>query len=154
MTWIKPSSRWMAHRCGWATKPGQERALAVEVTRAGFAWALEHACLSHFEPDVHGTREVWAEQKRTSPVRVQWDPERDLLHRPLDHRSTQAGLGGEAVERYVGEWTTSLTDATGTMREIAALVAAGDLDAAEAALPQETPYPLPDHIARRLGATA
>ena len=29
MTWIKPSFRWMMYRCGWATKPGQERVLAV-----------------------------------------------------------------------------------------------------------------------------
>jgi len=36
MTWIKPSFLWMMYRCGWATKPGQERVLAVEITRAGF----------------------------------------------------------------------------------------------------------------------
>ena len=35
MTWIKPSFLWMMYRCGWATKPGQERVLAVEITRAG-----------------------------------------------------------------------------------------------------------------------
>ncbi|MER6988736.1 DUF4291 domain-containing protein [Saccharopolyspora hirsuta] len=153
MTWIKPSFRWMAYRCGWATKPNQERVLAVEITRDGFEWALEHACLSHYEPDVHGTREQWAEQKRTSPVRVQWDPERDLHHRPLDHRSIQVGLGGEAVPRYADDWIVSLTDVTPVMRRTAELVAAGNLDAARAELPEETPYPLPEHIARRLGAT-
>ena len=30
MTWIKPSFLWMMYRCGWATKPGQERVLAVD----------------------------------------------------------------------------------------------------------------------------
>ncbi len=39
MTWIKPSFRWMAYRCGWARKPDQERVLAVEITREGFEWA-------------------------------------------------------------------------------------------------------------------
>lgn len=34
MTWIKPSFLWMMYRCGWATKPGQERVLAVRITRA------------------------------------------------------------------------------------------------------------------------
>src|SRR4051812_5401301 len=36
MTWIKPSFLWMMYRCGWATKAGQERVLAVELTRTGF----------------------------------------------------------------------------------------------------------------------
>ncbi|MER7081708.1 protein of unknown function [Saccharopolyspora kobensis] len=153
MTWIKPSFRWMAYRCGWATKPGQERVLAVEITREGFEWALEHAGLSHFEPDTHGTREQWAEQQRASPVRVQWDPERDLRLRPLGHRSIQIGLGGEAVHRYVDDWITGIADVTPVMRGVAELVAAGDLEAARAGLPQEEPYPLPDRITRRLGAT-
>jgi hypothetical protein len=56
MTWIKPSFLWMMYRCGWATKPGQERVLAVEITRAGFEWALEHACVSHFDPAQHRDR--------------------------------------------------------------------------------------------------
>ena len=50
MTWIKPSFLWMMHRSGWATKPGQERVLAIEITRAGFEWALSHAALSHYDP--------------------------------------------------------------------------------------------------------
>jgi hypothetical protein len=49
MTWIKPSFGWMMHRSGWAAKPGQERILAIEMTCAGFDWALDHACLSHFD---------------------------------------------------------------------------------------------------------
>ncbi|SCL54283.1 protein of unknown function [Micromonospora yangpuensis] len=40
MTWIKPSFLWLMYRCGWATKPGQEHVLAVEITRDGFEWAL------------------------------------------------------------------------------------------------------------------
>ncbi|MFI0469372.1 DUF4291 domain-containing protein [Saccharopolyspora sp. 5N102] len=153
MTWIKPSFLWMAYRCGWATKPDQERVLAVEITREGFEWALEHACLSHYEPDTHGSREAWASAKRASPVRVQWDPERDLHHRPLNHRSIQIGLGGAAVDRYVDDWTVSITDVTPLMRKTAELVAVGNLEAAEAALPAEAPYPLPWRIGQPLGAT-
>lgn len=40
MTWIKPPFGWMMHRSGWAAKPGQERVLAIEITRGGFEWAL------------------------------------------------------------------------------------------------------------------
>ncbi|MEV0086015.1 DUF4291 domain-containing protein [Saccharopolyspora sp. NPDC050642] len=154
MTWIKPSFLWMAYRCGWATKPDQERVLAVEITREGFEWALEHACLSHYEPDVHGSREEWAAAKRVSPVRVQWDPERDLHHRPLNYRSVQIGLGGVAVDRYVDDWTASIEDITPLMRKTAELVAAGNLEAAGATLPTERSYPLPEHIGRPLGATS
>lgn len=53
MTWVKPSFRWMMYRCGWATKPGQERVLAVEITRSGFEWALAHSCPSSFDRDRH-----------------------------------------------------------------------------------------------------
>ena len=53
MTWIKPSFLWMMYRCGWATKPDQERVLAITITRAGFEWALAHSSLSH-EREQHG----------------------------------------------------------------------------------------------------
>src|SRR5690348_9759495 len=67
MTWIKPSFLWMMYRCGWATKPGQERVLAVEITRFGFEWALEHACLSHYDRLRHPDRQAWASQLKSQP---------------------------------------------------------------------------------------
>lgn len=33
MTWIKPSFLWMMYRCGWGTKEGQERILAIDMDR-------------------------------------------------------------------------------------------------------------------------
>ncbi|GAB3932557.1 hypothetical protein GCM10027614_01960 [Micromonospora vulcania] len=74
MTWIKPSFLWMMYRCGWGFKPGQEHVLAVEITRAGFEWALGRSCLSHYDADRHASRQAWSEQVKISPVRVQWDP--------------------------------------------------------------------------------
>ena len=35
MTWIKPSFLWLMHRSNWGQKGGQERVLAVRVSRAG-----------------------------------------------------------------------------------------------------------------------
>lgn len=153
MTWIKPSFRWMAYRCGYAGKPGQERVLAVDITREGFHWALSHAALSHYAPAVHGDPGVWAAQMRTCPVRVQWDPERNLKHGPLPHRSIQIGLRGEAVRRYVEEWITAIEDVTDVMRSMGALVAADRVEEARALLPAERPYRLPDDLAARLGAS-
>jgi len=58
MTWIKPSFNWMMYRSGYATKPGQEVVLGIDITREGFAWALEHAVLAGFDPFVHSSREA------------------------------------------------------------------------------------------------
>ncbi|WP_446220185.1 DUF4291 domain-containing protein [Micromonospora sp. IBHARD004] len=146
MTWIKPSFRWMMYRCGWARKPGQERVLAVEITRAGFEWALAHACASGFDPRLHADRAVWRRQLRASPVRVQWDPERSLRLAPLPHRSLQVGLSGEAVHRYVDEWLVGLTDVTPVAWAIRDRLTAGDDAGAAALLPVERPYPLPPEV--------
>jgi hypothetical protein len=153
MTWIKPSFLWMMYRCGWATKPGQERVLAVTIARSGFEWALEHACLASYTPALYGSHDAWLERQRASPVRVQWDPERSLRLGRLEHRSIQVGLGGEAVERYVDEWIVGIEDVTPLTREIAGLVAAGKEDAARALLPAERPLALPAHVAAAVGAT-
>src|SRR6185436_8806180 len=101
---------------GCATKPGQERVLAVEITRAGFEWALANACLSHFYPGHYPDHAAWASRLRESPARVQWDPERSVQLGPLPYRSLQLGLSGEAVGRYVDEWTVAITDITPTCR--------------------------------------
>ena len=141
MTWIKPSFLWMMYRCGWGTKEGQETVLAVEISREGFAWALRHACLSHYEPTLHADHADWRRRLKLSPARVQWDPERDPHLRPLPHRSLQLGLSGEAAVRYADEWLVTVTDVTPLAREIHALVRNGDRSAAGRLLPDEPPYP-------------
>jgi hypothetical protein len=153
MTWIKPSFLWMMYRCGWAAKPGQERVLAVEISRTGFEWALAHACLSHFDPRRHPDQGAWADSLRASPVRVQWDPERSLTLQPLPYRSLQVGLSGDAVRRYVHEWTVAITDVTPLAREIRGRLDAADQAGATALLPPEQPYPLPAELAGPLGET-
>ncbi|MEU0036369.1 DUF4291 family protein [Streptomyces sp. NPDC006333] len=65
VTWIKPSFLWMMYRCGWGSKDGQETVLAIEITREGFEWALEHAWLAHYEHDLHPDRATW---KRRSSI--------------------------------------------------------------------------------------
>lgn len=152
MTWIKPSFLWMAYRCGWATKPGQERVLAIDVTRTGFAAALADAAIAHHDPTVHRDHDTWRAEVAARPVRIQWDPERDLHHRPLDHRSIQIGIGGTAVASYVDAWTVRITDVTEQFREVGALVASHRVDDAAALLPPERPYPLDPIVGARIGA--
>jgi hypothetical protein len=151
MTWIKPSFLWMMYRCGWATKPGQERVLAIDITKGGFEWALANACLSHYDRDVHVDTATWSRQLTVSPVRVQWDPERSLQLRALPYRSLQVGLSGEAVDRYVDEWTVAITDITATVRHVHELLRAGAEEEARAQLPVERVYPVPATIGARLG---
>ncbi|KJK55345.1 DUF4291 domain-containing protein [Saccharothrix sp. ST-888] len=153
MTWIKPSFRWMMYRSGWGTKPGQERVLAVRISREGFEWALAHACLSHYDRDHHASAEAWKAELAASPVRIQWDPERATDLEPLPHRAIQIGLSGEAVDRYVDEWILGLTDVTDLAHEAHALVRAGQPAAADAKIPVETPYHLPGGLAARIAAT-
>ncbi|WP_031085171.1 DUF4291 domain-containing protein [Streptomyces sp. NRRL WC-3549] len=143
MTWVKPSFLWMMYRCGWGAKEGQEVVLAVEVERAGLAWALENAELSHYVRGVHPDEAAWKQALRSAPARVQWDPERDLDMNPLPYRSLQLGLSGEAARRYADEWTVSIRDVTPLAREVHELVRAGEREQAAGLLPAETPLDLP-----------
>lgn len=151
MTWVKPSFLWMMYRSGWGTKPGQERVLAIDITRDGFDWALANAALSSYEPGTYPNHGDWAERKKNSPVRIQWDPERSFALAPLPWRSIQIGLSGEAAVRYVREWITGITDVTATAHQLHDLTRAGDHSAARALLPAERPYDIPVHISSRIG---
>lgn len=152
-TWIKPSFLWMAYRCGWAAKEGQERVLAVEISREGFEWAVEHSCLTHYDPAVYPDAASWRRRMDMTSVRIQWDPERDLHLGPLGHRSIQIGLTGEAVTRYTGDWIVSIREETRRMKRIHTLMMAANDGQARALLPAEAPYPLPPDLAAIVGAT-
>ncbi|QRP50799.1 DUF4291 domain-containing protein [Amycolatopsis sp. FDAARGOS 1241] len=153
MTWIKPSFLWMMYRSGWATKPGQERILKIQITRDGFEWALAHGVLSSYEPGTYASRQRWAERKRTSPVRIQWDPDRSVTLARLDRRAIQIGLCGVAVDRYLDQWITNITDVTPLAARIRGHVSSGRLDAAQAELPIDAVYPLPTPILDLIGAS-
>lgn len=102
MTWIKPSFTWMMYRSGWATKPGQERVLAIDILRDGFDWALAHSSVSHFDRSMHSDIDDWKSVLERSPVRIQWDPERSIALEALPWRAIQIGLGGDAVLTSTG----------------------------------------------------
>lgn len=153
MTWIKPSFLWMMYRAGWGNKDaGQKRILAIDITRSGFEWALEHACLSHADQAL--SQAQWQQRKDAAPVRIQWDPERDLHLARLPHRAIQIGLEKQAVQLYVDEWICAITEVTALAQEIRNLVAAGEIARATALLPCERPYALPSGILVPTPATA
>jgi len=63
----------------------------------------------------------------------------------------QVGLSGPAVDRYVDDWITGIRDVTPLAHDIRTAVKAGDLSTAEALLPPEPVYPLPEELAGRVG---
>lgn len=139
MTWIKPSFLWMMYRAGWGYKDaGQRRILAIDISREGFEWALEHSCPSHPGPAM--SKDDWTKLKAASPVRIQWDPERDLHLQPLAYRAIQVGIRDEAVRRYVDEWITRITDITPLAHTICSYIENKDTDSAVNLLPKERPY--------------
>ncbi|OQP48903.1 DUF4291 domain-containing protein [Niastella populi] len=154
MTWIKPSFLWMMYRSGWATKENQECILAIKIKREGLAWALENSCLAHYDHKLHASAKSWQQELKRSPVRIQWDPEKDIYLQPLPYRSIQIGLSGIAVEKYVSEWITGMEDITPHCKIIHKLIAAGKTAEAQTLVPAENFYPLPDHIVSRIDATA
>ncbi len=151
MTWIKPSFLWMMERCGWASKPGQERVLAIRITRAGWEEALGEAVLTTFEPAVYGDFDAWRRLLDAAPVRVQWDPERDMRGKPQERRAIQVGLSRAIIERYVREWTVEIRDVTPLVHSLRRLLDEGRASDAQTRLPRERPYPVSEATARRLG---
>ena len=144
MTWIKPSFLWMMYRAGYGHKDdGQRRILAIDITHAGFRWALEHSCGSYIPEDM--SRQDWDALKARTPVRIQWDPERDIRHNALDHRSIQIGLKGEAVKRYVNDWIVRIEDITPIAHKMYDHIQAGEDDAARALCPEERLYAMIDN---------
>ena len=154
MTWVKPSFLWMMYRSGWATKENQECILAIKIKREGFEWALTNAVLAHHDHTLHGDFKTWQKALKITPVRIQWDPEKDIRLQPLPYRSIQIGLSGLAVEKYIKEWITDIEDITTSCQHIHQLIINDKPEEANALLPAEKFYPIPDQIAQNIDATS
>ncbi|MFE5795673.1 DUF4291 domain-containing protein [Streptomyces sp. NPDC056503] len=140
MTWIKPSFLWLMHRSNWARKTGQERVLAVRITREGWEEALSRAVLTTEDPAAVAR----------APVHVQWDPERSARGAALNHYSIQVGIGRGLTRTYAEEWTVELTDLTPNVRRAESMMRTGQAAKARHLLPAERAYPLPEALERRL----
>jgi hypothetical protein len=150
MTWIKPSFLWLMHRSNWGQKSGQERVLAVRITRAGWEKALSLAVLTSFVPGVFASADEWAEQFAAAKVHLQWDPERSLRGAGLPYYSIQVGLSRHVIREYVEEWIVGIEDYTPRVRKIYNLLQSGQADRAKRLLPPERVYPVGSGLGRRL----
>ncbi|MFH9727558.1 DUF4291 domain-containing protein [Streptomyces sp. NPDC017254] len=136
MTWIKPSFMWLMHRSDWARKPGQERVLAVRITREGWEEALSQAVLTTADP-------VAVAQ---AAVHIQWDPERSPRGAALNHYSIQVGIGRHLIRTFTDDWIVSLTDLTPQVRKAATLIRTGHATKAHRLFPVERTYPIPQML--------
>ncbi|NKY29701.1 DUF4291 family protein [Nocardia gamkensis] len=69
-------------------------------------------------------------------------------------QSSAPEIAGIAVEHYLDRWITGIRDVTEEARQVRRMVAAGELEAAARALPEERPYPLPAAVAAIIGASS
>ncbi|MER7541082.1 DUF4291 domain-containing protein [Streptomyces sp. NPDC097704] len=132
MTWIKPSLMWLMHRSNWARKSGQERILAVRMTREGWEEALSRAVLTTADP----------EAVARAAVHVQWDPERSVRGAALNHYSIQVGISRHLIRAFNDDWIVGLTDVTPQVRKAATLIRTGRADKVQSLFPAERAYPL------------
>ncbi len=149
MTWIKPSFLWMMYRSGWASKENQEHILAIKIKREGWEWALKNSCLTHYSQNIYSSEKEWRDILSKSPVRIQWDPEKDINFNNLEYRSIQVGLTGIAVKKYINEWIVNIKDIT----EYCKLIEKEKDQPNKIDLPSEKIYPLTKNIVKNINAT-
>lgn len=126
------------YRSGWATKEGQERILAIDITREGFDSIVANAVASSFEESGDISYDLWKQRLAFSDVRCQWDPDRDIYGNPKGHRAIQLGIKGAMVERYISDWIVQITDITQYVVDIREAIATGTFD--KGMLPVERVY--------------
>ena len=151
MTWIKPSFLWLMARSNWGHKSGQEYILAIRLKRSGWDRALSLGALTSFEAKVHGRQSKWQSQFEDAVVHVQWDPERTIHGKKLEHRSIQVGLGRQIIKEFTDEWILEIKDFTPLARKIRSLYLAGNKRRAKDQLPLERVYTIETDVGKRLG---
>ncbi|AVP95792.1 DUF4291 domain-containing protein [Ahniella affigens] len=139
MSWIKPNFLWMMFRSGWASKPDQERILAVTIPRVLFDSFQQQAVASSFTASGLPTEAEWRHAVEHSDVRLQWDPDHDPYGKPLARRVVQLGLRNQALRQYAVEQVVSIRDITPFVVAQRAHVEAGRLELLQ--VPVEQVYP-------------
>ncbi len=150
MSWIKPNFLWMMYRCGWGTKSGQERVLAVRIRRAFFEEVLRQAVSSSPDSALYASEEAWKDDVARSCVRLQWDPDHDPSGGRMERRAIQLGLRGPVLRQYSREAIVGIEDVSRfvlSQRENARQIGWDQL-----VVPSEEPYPIADRsLAQKLG---
>lgn len=131
MSWIKPGFLWIMHRSGWATKPDQQRVVAVRLRRTDFDRVVDAAVPSSYDETRFPTIDEWRSAVANSSGRVQWDPDHGPHGESLNRRVIQLGLRGELLRDYATEMPVEIVDVTDIAHAGHSMVTAGHLDLLE-----------------------
>ena len=110
MTWIKTNFLWMMYRSEWGKKQGQEIVLAIRLKKSFFNKVLSKCVAALYEESAYSNEAEWIIALSESPVRLQWDPDRDPLGSAIGRRAIQLGLKGDIVKEYVEEGVIEISD--------------------------------------------
>ncbi|ELI4176507.1 DUF4291 domain-containing protein [Escherichia coli] len=142
MTWIKPSFMWMMERSNWGLKKDQQRILAIRIKRTFFDTLLEQAVLTTPEAHVYPHAGVWVTLFAQANVYVQWDPERSINGKKLEHRSLQLGISRNLISQFNEDAIVAIDDLTPLVRKCHNLLINGKTTQAKSFLPPEKIYPV------------
>ncbi|MDP2310986.1 MAG: DUF4291 domain-containing protein [Pseudomonadota bacterium] len=147
MSWIKPNFLWMMYRCGWATKPNQERVLAIRLRRTTFDALLRQTVASSFSASGLPDEGAWRDAVAASDVRLQWDPDHAPGGRAEARRAIQLGVRKDMLRQFAYEWPVRIEDITPFVLEQGARVGSAEL-----MVPVERVLPLAPDIAAHIQA--
>lgn len=114
MTWIKTNFLWMMYRSGWATKPNQERILAIRIKRSGFEEILSNAVVANHAESIENQNTTASNCSRSDKVRLQWDPDHTPCGTKVStgRRAIQLGLRNEILKMFCDKFILNIYDIT------------------------------------------
>lgn len=148
MTWIKTNFLWMMYRSGWGTKEGQEIVLAIRLKKTFFNKVLAKAVAAQFRESNYSDKAEWKNALTNSPIRFQWDPDRDPVGNALTRRAIQLGLKGDIVKEYAKEAILNIYDASEYVQLQRQWALSGEYTKLQT--PKETVYVPPDEVSQNL----
>jgi hypothetical protein len=101
-----------------------------------------------FDRNIFELERDWKSSLDNSEVRYQWDPDRDLSLRRLEHRALQLGIRGSIVQNYVNNWILGIEEVTNLAHEVQNAV---KTKSKLPKVPQEKVYQVNDEIQKALG---
>lgn len=142
MSWIKPNFLWMMYRCGWGTKEGQEKTLAIYLERTYFDNILANAHPSYCPQGVDHSE--WKRNVAESEVRLQWDPDHAPFGEKEQRKAIQLGLRNRFLQPFDGSGIKKIEDVTGFVAEQRHILETQGVDAL--ITPEEKIYEVNDSI--------
>lgn len=150
MTWIKTNFLWMMYRSEWGTKSGQEVILAIRLRRDFFDRVLSQSVAAIFEESSYKNKNDWKKALSSSPIRLQWDPDRDPCGNAIGRRAIQLGLKGEMVRQFSTSAIIDIEDISSFVKSLRRRAMTGQFRKVN--MPRETIYsPASDTVANRIG---